>query len=249
MTHAHLSEEECIDVLWSAGSSAAIAHVSSCESCAEIVASMKRECIEAQAQLTLLEGVTPVSPALTAQVRAAVFHAQGGIAKRALAGLPAAVIAIATAALFGGHVLHGHRVTLPLVLWALAIVALRLAMTRHAASVAGTTVALSLVLSVFGDVPAGPFSVAALRSCASVELLFGAVAGVTCVLSNPTRKTASLIATCGAGALAAQAGVTVACHATGGMMHTLFAHTLGVALAMVLAVPVSRLRPLRAVGA
>ena len=245
MSDPHLNEEARVALAWGEPATPGVTHhLGECAACAAAVAAMRAIVTESHALLQPLEAADPLDAATAERILAPLRASLAAPTEaRWRRWAPTAAVVLFTTAIFTRYVLRGHAVALPLAMWVAAIVAGLLAATEYAARVAGLTVALAVVLALFGDVPAGPMVLRDGLPCLRLELVVGLAAGAVSVWARRDRRdVAELAAKCGAAALAAQAGVTLSCHGSGGHAHTLLFHAMGVALAVACSVPVARWR-------
>lgn len=239
MSDAHLSEDERIDAAFDALPPARLAHAERCAVCARAVSAARMELRAGAAAFELLAPPPPLEPAVAERTLATI---QSRVAtRRAGTYLPALLCALTSAALIAPARSHDDAA----VAWltaGLAVLAARLAFTRFARIASLVAASSALALATIASAPDGVVELSAGLRCLRLELVVGLVVGaVTARVALARHERWSAAAVCGAGALAAQAGVTLNCHGSGGHAHTLLFHALGVILALALGPALTRL--------
>jgi hypothetical protein len=143
---------------------------------------------------------------------------------------------LVAAGALAGRELGGHdpsSLALPLLTLGTAVVVAALASTRSAGAAALVSVAVSLTLGALDAHDAGGFHVTMGIRCMGIELVLGGLAAIVLHVGGVAQKRPEVLAAAaGAGALAGQAGLMIACHAPGTLLHGLAFHTLGVVIAV-----------------
>jgi hypothetical protein len=240
MSAPHLTEDDIINAAFDALPPGARAHLDGCPACLARVRDARVVLREGAAALDLLAPTPPLRPEVAARVLATL---QRPTVAPVRPWLPAALCA-ALAVVLLRRVLTSPGAGASLLAVAAALLVARLATTRHASIGAVLATAASVTLALWGDAPAGALMLSSGAKCVGVELVGGALVGaVTARFALAQRSSAAVAAACAAGALAAQSAVTLTCHGSGGHLHTLLFHAMGVALAAALGPVLAALPP------
>lgn len=240
MSAPHLTEDEVINAAFDALPPDARAHLDGCPACLARVRDARVVLREGSAALDLLAPTPPLRPEVAARVLATLQSPNSAPVRPWLPAVLCATLAV---------VLLRRVVTAPeagtsLLAAAVALLVARLSTTRHASLGAALATLTSVALALWGDAPAGALVLSSGAKCVGIELVGGALVGaVTARFALAQRSSAAVAAACAAGALAAQSGVTLTCHGSGGHLHTLLFHAMGVALAAALGPVLAALPP------